>query len=124
MKRHSALRGTRLVATSNQVDRAAQLEPRQISDYWCAADHRTSAAFAADVEPPAEWTCRVCSGASTLERGSAPGRTPQRFFPRTPYEFLMMRRSVEDGERILAEALAAMRERRRSRREQDGGSRR
>ena len=31
-----------------------------------------------------------------------------RFFPRTPYEFLMMRRTVEDGERILAEALAAL----------------
>jgi hypothetical protein len=32
-----------------------------------------------------------------------------RFFPRTPYEFLMMRRTVEDGERVLSEALAAMR---------------
>jgi hypothetical protein len=34
--------------------------------------------------------------------------TRPRFFPRTPYEFLMMRRTVEDGERILAEALAAL----------------
>lgn len=31
------------------------------------------------------------------------------FSPRTPLEFLMMRRTVADGERILAEALAAMR---------------
>jgi hypothetical protein len=33
---------------------------------------------------------------------------PQRWFPRTPYEFLMMRRTPEDGERLLDEALAAL----------------
>ena len=86
------------------------MAPRRISDYWCAADHQTSAAFAADVEPPPEWSCRICSGPSALERGSAPVAIRPRFFPRTPYEFLMMRRTVQDGERVLAEALAAMRE--------------
>ena len=122
MKRRTALRGTRLVATTNQVDRGAESVARRVSNYWCAADHRTSAAFAADVEPPVEWTCRVCSVPATLERGTAPARTPQRFFPRTPYEFLMMRRSVEDGERLLAEALVAMRERRRPRRDDAGAA--
>lgn len=85
------------------------MAPRRVSDYWCAADHHTSAAFAADVEPPTEWPCRVCSGPSARERGTALVATRPRFFPRTPYEFLMMRRTVEDGERVLAEALAAMR---------------
>jgi len=122
MKRRSALRGTRLVPTTNQVDRGAEVAARRVSDYWCATDHRTSAAFAADVEPPGEWTCRVCSAPATLERGTAPAATRPRFFPRTPYEFLMMRRTVDDGERILAEALAAMRERRPPRRNADGAS--
>src|SRR5581483_204364 len=109
MKRRSAVRGTRLVATSNQVDRGAPVAARRVAEYWCGADHLTSAVFAADVEPPEEWACRVCGRPSTPERGTASLVTRPRFFPRTPYEFLMMRRTVEDGERILAEALAAMR---------------
>ena len=109
MKRRTGLRATRLVAATGQVDRGAEPAPRRRADYWCANDHRTTAAFAADVEFPDEWACRVCSGPSTLERGTAPVATRPRFFPRTPFEFLMMRRTAEDGERILAEALAAMR---------------
>lgn len=110
MKRRAGLRGSRLVAATNQVDRGAEPAARRMAEYWCANDHRTTATFAFDVEFPAEWPCRVCSGPSTLERGSAPAAARPRFFPRTPYEFLMMRRSVEDGERILAEALASMRD--------------
>jgi hypothetical protein len=109
VKRRTGLRGNRLVVATNQVDRGAEPVARQIAEYWCAKDHQTTAAFAADVEFPAVWSCRVCSGPSSLERGTAPAATAPRFFPRTPYEFLMMRRTVEDGERILAEALAAMR---------------
>lgn len=116
MKRRAVLRGTHLAEVSNQVDRGAELAPRHVSDYWCAADHQTSAAFAADIEPPVAWPCRVCSGPSSLQRGTAPLSTRPRFFPRTPYEFLMMRRTVEDGERILAEALATLRARRDDRR--------
>lgn len=101
---------TRLVTASNQVDRGAEVAPRRVADYWCAADHQTSAAFAADVDLPSEWPCRVCSGPSSLERGSAPIATQPRCFPRTPHEFLMMRRTEEDGERVLAEALAALRD--------------
>ena len=110
VKRRPGLRGGRLVAMSNQVDRGAPPVDRRTAHYWCAADHRTSAAFAADVEPPALWSCRVCSGPAVLVRGEAPVAVRPRFFPRTPYEFLMMRRTVEEGEEILTDALAAMRE--------------
>ena len=109
MKRRSGVRGNRLVTASNQVDRGAELVARRVVDYWCAADHQTSVVFAADVDPAVEWQCRICSGPSSLTRGSAPANVRPRFFPRTPYEFLMMRRTEQDGERILTEALAAMR---------------
>lgn len=109
MKRRSGVRGTRLVAASTQVDRGVAPVARRATDYWCHADHRTSVAFAADIDPPGDWPCRVCGGPSSLDRGSAPAAVRPRFFPRTPYEFLMMRRTEADGERILAEALAAMR---------------
>ena len=109
MKRRSALRGSRLAPATNQVDRGAEPAARRVANYWCATDHHTSVVFAADVEAPAEWECQVCSEPSSMERGTAVTPPRPRFFPRTPYEFLMMRRTVEDGERILAEALTAMR---------------
>jgi hypothetical protein len=109
MRHRPGLRGTRLATPSNQVDRGAAPIARRRSTYWCVADHRTPVDFAADVEPPVEWTCHTCSAPATLERGAAPTPAVPRHFPHTPHEFLMMRRSVEDGERILAEALSAMR---------------
>jgi len=103
------MRGNRLAALSNQVDRGATPSPRHVVEYWCAADHKSALVFAADVESPAEWPCHVCGSPAVMQRGAAPLAARRRIFPRTPYEFLMMRRTDEDGERILAEAIAAMR---------------
>ena len=113
MTRRAAIRASRFVTPSNQVDRGAELAPRRVVDYWCAADHHTSTLFAADADLPAEWPCRACDGAATTARGTAPTHSRAALFPRTPYEFLMMRRTVEDGERLLAEALRVLRQRRR-----------
>lgn len=81
--------------------------------YWCARDHLTLVRFAADAAAPADWSCDDCGGPAELERGTAPAAARPRVFPRTPYEFLMMRRTEADGERLLAEALADLRRRRR-----------
>ncbi len=108
MRRRSSMRGNRLTLASNQVDRGSPPVARRVVDYWCAADHRSSPAFATDIDVPEEWPCRVCGAPAVLQRGAAPAASRQRIFPRTPYEFLMMRRTVEDGERVLAEAIAAM----------------
>jgi len=113
MTRRTVVRASRFVTPSNQVDRGAELAPRRVIDYWCAADHHTSTLFAADAEPPGEWPCGACDGPATTTRGTAPARSRPTVFPRTPYEFLMMRRTVEDGERLLAEALTTLRQRRR-----------
>lgn len=113
MTRRAVVRASRFVTPSNQVDRGAELAARRVVDYWCAADHHTSTPFAADADLPAEWPCRTCDGPATTVRGTAPARSRPTVFPRTPYEFLMMRRTVEDGERLLAEALCALRQRRR-----------
>ena len=109
MKRRTAIRATRLAPPTSQVDRGAEPVARRVANYWCSADHRTSVVFAADIESPVDWECHVCGGPSSMERGTAITPPRPRFFPRTPYEFLMMRRTEADGERILAEALTAMR---------------
>ena len=113
MTRRAIVRASRFVTPSNQVDRGAQLAPRRVVDYWCAADHHTSIPFAAEADPPGEWACGACSGPATTVRGAAPARFLPRVLSRTPYELLMMRRTVADGERLLTDALSALRARRR-----------
>jgi hypothetical protein len=106
--RRSGLRASRLVAPTDQVDRGAPVAERHIVTFWCARDHQTAVTFAVDAETPPSWVCFRCGGPASPERGTAAPLGPQRWFPRTPYEFLMMRRTPEDGERLLDEALAAL----------------
>jgi hypothetical protein len=105
----SGLRASRLARPTDQVDRGAPLADRQSVTFWCADDHDTVLTLSLTAEVPATWECGRCGGPASTDRGTAlrAGRT--QWFPRTPYEFLMMRRSPEDGERLLAEALAALR---------------
>jgi hypothetical protein len=104
------LRGHRLTGTqTSEVDRGAELAKRQQATYWCSEDHETTVTFAADVEPPEMWECPTCTGPAALERGEAGPAVPTPTFHRTSYEFLMMRRTPEEGERILAEALERLR---------------
>lgn len=110
MKSHrSGLRASRLARPTDQVDRGAPLADRHRVTFWCAADHDTVLTLALEADVPSTWDCDRCGGPASTDRGTAVPLGPTRWFPRTPYEFLMMRRSPEDGERILAEALAAMR---------------
>jgi len=113
--RRSGLRATRLAAPTDQVDRGAPVAERHSVTYWCARDHVTSVIFSVDVETPSSWDCCRCGGPASPEQGNAAPVTPTRWFPRTPYEFLMMRRTPEDGERLLAEALEALQARRQRR---------
>jgi len=117
VKRHgSALRASRLSRPTDQVDRGAPLAERHDVTYWCADDHDTAVTFAVDADTPTSWDCGRCGGPASPERGSADREIRPMLFPRTPYEFLMMRRTPEDGERLLADALATLRQSRQPRR--------
>jgi hypothetical protein len=80
--------------------------------YWCVADHTTIVVFDAAAMPPSTWECATCGSPAQVERGIATAQERQRVFPRTPYEFLMMRRTPEEGEELLAEAMADVKRRR------------
>ena len=107
------LRGNRLVLASNQMDRGATPAPRRQAEYWCANDHLTTVPFAADVDLPEEWLCYACGRPAGPARGDAPKAVHQRVFPKSPYEFVMMRRTEAEADRLLAEAVAELRARRR-----------
>jgi hypothetical protein len=75
--------------------------------FACTAGHRTVVPIPTDAPVPDEWICSRC-GQPALRRDDP-------FTGRTPYDFLRMRRTLEDGERLLDDALAQLRRRRSSR---------
>jgi rubredoxin len=101
-----ALRGTRLGATSYENDRNTDLAPRQDVAFDCPNGHHFTVPFAAEAELPATWECRVCGSIAIAATGDSP--SPKKAKPpRSHWDMLMERRSVEDLEAVLAERLAA-----------------
>jgi RNA polymerase-binding protein len=106
-----ALRGTRLGATSYENDRNTDLAPRQDVAFDCPNGHHFTVPFAAEAELPATWECRVCGSTAIAATGDSP--SPKKAKPpRSHWDMLMERRTVEDLEAVLAERLAVIRERR------------
>src|SRR5271156_2351487 len=106
-----ALRGTRLGATSYENDRNTDLAPRQDIAFDCPNGHHFSGPFATEPELPGTWECRVCGAiaiAATVDSPAPKKAKP----PRSHWDMLMERRSIEDLEAVLAERLAIIRERR------------
>ena len=103
-----ALRGTRLGATSYENDRNTDLAPRQEVSFDCPNGHHFSVPFAAEAEIPTTWECRVCGATAMTVTGELP--TPKKAKPpRTHWDMLLERRSIEDLEEVLAERLALIR---------------
>src|SRR3954466_12197741 len=119
--RRTVLRGGRLGgAAGAEVDRGGPLQPRRRVSYWCHAGHETRPHLATDVAPPETWERAVCGQPAGEDKDTPPARVgragedkdspPARVglggaSHKTPYEFLMMRRTEAEGEEPLAEAL-------------------
>ena|SRR5258707_5268498 len=101
------LKGSRLGTTSYETDRDTDLAPRHNVVFDCPAGHSFGVPLADEAEIPATWECRVCGATALLRDGVAPeakkGRTP-----RTHWDMLLERRSVEELEDVLAERLAEL----------------
>ena len=106
-----ALRGTRLGATSYENDRNTDLAPRQEVAFDCPKGHRFSVPFAAEAEVPSKWECRICGAVAMTATGDQPTIAKAKP-PRSHWDMLMERRTVEDLEAVLAERLEVIRERR------------
>jgi hypothetical protein len=113
VSRRATIPGRRIGSSaSTELDRGAQLAARQQVTFWCSDNHETTLYFAEGVDVPLEWTCRECGGPASQLPGEARSAVPESAFFRTPYEFLMMRRTEEEGEALLEEALADLARRR------------
>ena len=83
--------------------------PRRRVSYWCANGHESRPSFAVDAELPELWDCPRCgfpAGQDELQPPDAPRNEPYK----THLAYVKERRSDADGEAILAEALAKLKE--------------
>ena len=97
------MRGSRLGAVSYETDRNHDLAPRQIARYRTENGEEFDIPFADDAESPSTWLCRN-GMEGTLIEGDLP--EPKKVkVPRTPWDMLRERRSIEELEELLKERL-------------------
>jgi RNA polymerase-binding protein len=99
-----AMRGPRLGSVSYENDRNDNLAPRQIALYRTENGGEFEIPFAHDAEIPGTWLCRNGMEGALISGGD-PVEPKKVKVPRTPWEMLRERRSIEDLEELLMERL-------------------
>lgn len=111
----NSIRGFRVGSyASHENDAGQPLAQRFSVQYFCVSGHVTEPSFSIDADPeeiPEEWTCTSC-GLPAGRDASAPPAPPKNVPFKTHLDYLMERRSTDECEELLAEALEGLRKRR------------
>jgi hypothetical protein len=107
----SAIRGSRVGSSPMRPDERSEPAPRRDVVYYCAAGHRSIIKFAAEAAEPEVWDCPRCGQPAGLDEQNPPGKMRTEPY-KSHLAYVKERRSDADGEAILAEALAKVRQRR------------
>jgi hypothetical protein len=106
------MRGSRQGVVSYETERNDNLAPRQIARYRTENGEEFDIPFADDAEIPGAWECRNGMRGRLIEGGEV--AEPKKVkVPRTPWDMLRERRSIEQLEELLQERLAIIKSRRR-----------
>jgi hypothetical protein len=97
---------------SYETDRTHNLAPRQIATYRTENGEQFDIPLADDAELPATWLCRN-GMEGTLISGGDPPEPKKVKVPRTPWDMLRERRSLEELDELLKERLEMINSRRR-----------
>lgn len=109
----NAIRGSRVGAGPMGEAERGESAPRQHVVYFCAHDHQSVVTFAVEAQPPASWDCPRCGLPASLDSDNPP--PPPRIEPyKTHLAYVKERRSVQEAEEILDEAVRLLRSRRKS----------
>ena len=85
--------------------------PRQRVSYFCANGHETQPTFAVDAQLPDSWDCPRCGLPASRDEQNPPA--PPRIEPyKTHLAYVKERRSEQEAQEILDEALEKLRARR------------
>lgn len=107
----SAIRGSRVGAGPMGEAERGDTAPRSRIIFWCAKGHETQPSFSAEAAIPETWDCPRCGWPAGRDQENPPA--PPKTEPyKTHLAYVRERRTEEDGEAILAEALAKFRDKR------------
>ena len=104
----SAIRGSRVGAGPMGEAERGETAPRTYISFWCAAGHEVSPSFASDAEIPELWDCPKCGAPAGQDKDNPPKAQKNEPY-KTHLAYVRERRTQEDGDSILAEALAKVR---------------
>jgi len=109
----NAIKGSRVGSgPMGEAERGAVV-PRQAVTYFCAHEHRSVVTFAVDALAPRTWDCPRCGLPASLDAENPP--PAPRIEPyKTHLAYVKERRSDQEAEQILDEALRLLRRRRRA----------
>jgi len=106
-----SLRGSRLGTQSQEKTTGIQYSPRQTVNYVCPKGHTSEMIFSSDAEIPHTWQCKHCPAMAITDAVPTPpevvGNTSK-----THLDQLLERRSRDELEEILADALSDLKKRR------------
>jgi len=106
------MRGSRLGAVSYETNRNDNLAPRKTARYRTENGDEFHMPFAIDAEVPGTWLCRNGMEGTLIEGGDL--AEPKKVkVPRTHWDMLRERRSIEELEELLNERLEIIKSRRR-----------
>lgn len=111
MSNGSAIRGSKIGSGPMGESERGEPAPRVRISFWCAQGHESRPSFAEGVSVPEEWDCPRCGYPAGQDQQNPP--PPPKIEPyKTHLAYVKERRSDEDGQALLTEALAKMREER------------
>ncbi len=105
----SAIRGSRVGAGPMGEAERGDTAPRLRVSFWCAHGHETIPSFAADAAVPETWDCPRCGWPAGQDKDNPP-KPPKTEPYKTHLAYVRERRTDVDGEAILEEALAKLRD--------------
>ncbi|MBP3087588.1 RNA polymerase-binding protein RbpA [Corynebacterium sp. sy017] len=106
------LRGSRMGAVSYETDRDHDLAPRQLVRYKTETDEVYEVPFADDAEIPSTWLCKNGQIGYLMEGEGSEAKVTKP--PRTHWDMLRERRSIEELDLLLEERIDQLRKRRRN----------
>lgn len=108
MARSSGIRGSRIGAGPLGETERGDLAARVAVTFWCASGHATQPSFAEGALVPDIWECRRCGLPAGQDRDNPPPAALAVPY-KTHLAYVRERRSDEDAEILLAEALSRLR---------------
>lgn len=108
MARSSGIRGSRVGSgPMGESERGNEIARVTVS-FWCESGHMTQPRFAETAVVPEVWECPGCGQPAGRDRDNPPTQAPVAPY-KTHLAYVQERRSPEEAEILLAEALAKLR---------------